>query len=76
LTVNKEYISMSRFQLEAEGKRLKDRLEDMEDTFRFNLANTAAHISGKSVAEHEREMEALRVEISEIERLLADPGRR
>jgi hypothetical protein len=71
--VKREYTSMSRPQLEAEVKRLKDCLEDMEDTFEFNLANTPAHISGERVAEHEREMEALRTEISGIERLLADP---
>jgi archaellum component FlaC len=72
--VKKEYTSMSRPQLAAEVKRLKDRLEDMEDTFEFNLANTSAHISGELVEEHERELEALRTEIAELERSLTDSG--
>jgi len=65
---------MSRPQLAAEVKRLKERLEDMEDTFEFNLANTSAHISGELVKKHEVELEALRTEIAELERLLTDSG--
>jgi archaellum component FlaC len=73
MTVRKDYMSMSRSQLAAEVDKLKGRLEDMEDTFEFNLANTSAHISGELVAKHERELEDLRTEIAELERLLADP---
>lgn len=65
---------MSRPQLAAEVKRLKDRLEDMEDTFEFNLANTSAHISGELVKKHEAELEDLRTEIVRLERLLTAPG--
>jgi septation ring formation regulator EzrA len=74
MTVRKDYTSMSRSQLAAEVEKLKGRLEDMEDTFEFNLANTSAHISGQLIAKHERELEDLRTEIAGIERLLADPG--
>ena len=65
---------MSSSQLAAEAKKLRDRLEDMKDTFEFNFANTPAHISGELVSEHEREVEALRMEIDELERLLTDFG--
>jgi hypothetical protein len=72
MTVKRDYMSMSRTQLAAEVKMLKDRLKDMEDTFEFNLANTSAHISGELVAKHGTELENLRTEITEIERLLTD----
>jgi septation ring formation regulator EzrA len=72
--MNKAYASMSRSQLAAEAKKLMERLEDMEDTFKFHLANTPAHISGELITEHERELETLRTEIAELERLLADFG--
>ena len=68
----KDYISIGRPQLAAELRKLRDRLDDMEDTFEFNLANTQAHISGELVAKHEKELEDLRAEIEAVERLLAD----
>lgn len=74
MTVKKDYMSMSKAQLAAEVKKLKGRLEDMEDTFEFNLANTPAHMSGELVSKHERELEDLRTEISGLERLLIDSG--
>ena len=74
MTMKKDYMSMSKVQLEAEVEKLKDRLEDMEDTFEFNLANTPAHMSGELVAKHERELENLRAEIAGIEGLLMDSG--
>jgi hypothetical protein len=74
MTVKKDYMSMSKAQLAAEVKKLKDRLEYMEDTFGFNLANTSAHISGELVKKHEAELEDLRTEIAGLERLLTDPG--
>jgi len=74
MTVKKDCMSMSKAQLEAEVEKLKYRLEDMEDTFEFNLANTPAHMSGELVAKHARELEDLRTDISRIERLLIDSG--
>ena len=74
MTVKKDYMSMSKAQLAAEAEKLKYRLEDMEDTFEFNLANTPAHMSGELVAKHARELEDLRTDISRIERLLIDSG--
>lgn len=65
---------MSKAQLEAEVEKLKGRLEDMEDTFEFNLANTPAHMSGELVAKHAGELEDLRTDISRLERLLIDSG--
>jgi hypothetical protein len=74
MTVKKDYMSMSKAQFAAEVEKLKCRLEDMEDTFEFNLANTSAHMSGELVAKHARELEDLRTEISRLERLLIDSG--
>jgi len=74
MTAKKDYMSMSKAQLVAELKKLKDRLEDMEDTFEFNLTNTPAHMSGKLVAKHTMELEDLRTEISRLEKLLIDSG--
>jgi len=74
MAVKKDYMSISKAQLAAELKKLKDRLKDMEDTFEFNLANTPAHMSGKLVAKHTRELEDLRAEISRLEKLLIDSG--
>jgi hypothetical protein len=70
--VPKEYNTMSRSELEAELKRLRADLEDLEETVAFHLANTAAHISGSSVARAEEEREALKAEISEVEKLLSE----
>ena len=74
MAVKKDYMSISKAQLAAELKKLKDRLKDMEDTFEFNLANTPAHMSGKLVAKRARELADLRTEISRLEKLLIAPG--
>jgi hypothetical protein len=67
----KGYNTMSRSELEAELKRLRADLEDLEETVAFHLANTAAHISGSSVAKAEEEREELKKQIAEVEKLLA-----
>ena len=61
---------MDRAALEKEIKRLKDELEDLEDTFTFNLTNTSAHLRSGLVAEHEDELNELRKKIAGIEGLL------
>lgn len=68
----KDYSVMNRSELELELKRLRADLEDLEETVAFHFANTAAHISGSSVARAEEEREALKKEISKIEKLLSE----
>ncbi len=63
---------MSRNELEARLKSLKNELEDLEDTFSFNLTHTSAHLSSGAVAEHEEEIQELRQEIARIEKLLSE----
>ena len=48
-------------------ERLRDELEDLEDTFAFNLNNTSAHVNSSLVAEHEEELEEFRQKISQLE---------
>lgn len=63
---------MDRAALENEIKRLRDELEDLEDTFTFNLTNTSAHLRSGLVAEHEDELNELREKIAGIEVLLEE----
>ena len=63
----KDYSQMSTDELNAELKRLKDNLEDLEDTFAFNLTNTSAHINTGVVVEAEEELDELKAEIIKIE---------
>ena len=69
--MKESYESMDKAQLEAELKKLKADLEDMEDTFNFNLTNTSAHLRSGIVAEHEDELEDLKKEIAQVEELLS-----
>jgi len=67
---------VTRDELENKLVRLRDELEDLEETFSFNLCNTSAHINSGVVAEHEDEMNDLKAEIARMEGLLAEyePG--
>lgn len=67
----KDYRSMNKAELEAELRRLKDNLEDMEETFQFHMRNTSAHISGRVVKKSEQELERLGTEIKKIKKLLS-----
>ena len=69
--MSKEYNTMSRSELELELKRLRADLDDLEETAAFHFANTAAHISGSSVARAEEEREELKKQIAEVEKLLS-----
>lgn len=66
----KDYLQMGPEQLEAELKRLRDNLEDLEDTFAFNLTNTSAHLNSGVVAEAEEELQELKDEIAKVQSLL------
>jgi archaellum component FlaC len=69
--MSKDYSTMNKDELAAELKRLKNEVEDLEDTFQFNLANTSAHLSSGAVAEHEEEIAELKELIAKVESLLA-----
>lgn len=65
-----DYAAMSRDELEKELKRLRNELEDSEETFTFNLTNTTAHINSGMVNMAEEELEDLRKTIKQVEALL------
>ena len=67
----RDYIRMSRVELEDELKRLNDNLEDLEETFQFHLKNTSDHISGRIVAKGEEEIEKLKLEIDRLKKVLS-----
>ncbi len=62
---------MDKTGLEAELKRLRANLEDLEEVLEFNFTNTSAHIPGRIVAKDEEELEKLKIEIAKIEKLLS-----
>ena len=68
----KDYSKMNKSEREAELRRLKEDLEDLEETFQFHMRNTSAHISGRSVAKGEEELERLKREIDKIMKLLSN----
>jgi len=59
---------MSKVELEAELRRLRDDLEDLEETFQFHMRNTSDHISGSVVAKGEEELKRLKLEIDKIKK--------
>ena len=67
---DKDYSQLNTDELKAEIRRLNGNLEDLEDTFTFNLTNTSAHLNAGVVAEAEEELGELRAEIAEIELIL------
>jgi hypothetical protein len=68
--MEEEVRNVSREDLEARLRKLREDLKDLEDTFSFNLANTPAHLNEGMVNEHEQELEEYREKIVHIEELL------
>ena len=66
----RDYTSLDRPALEAELKKLKGELEDLEDAIAFNLMNTSAHIPGKHVRRDEELLRGLKEDIATIEKML------
>ncbi len=63
--------AMSKAELELNLRRLKDNLEDLEETIHFNFAHSAAHIGGGQVRKDEESLSLLKDEICRIEELLS-----
>jgi len=61
---------MDRNDMEKKLRKLREELEDLEDTFTFNITNTSAHLRSGVVAEHEDELNELKKEIARREVLL------
>ncbi len=57
--------------LEAELKRLKEDLEDMEETLSFNLLHSSAHIPGRQTRQDAEYLEYLKKEVLRIEKILS-----
>lgn len=62
--------SMNKEELNAELKKLKAKLEDLEDMFHFAMAHTPTHKSPGMVEEHEEEMQEIRERIKKITKLI------
>ena len=71
---DKHYETLDRAALEAELRRVRDQLEDVEETFNFRLTHTNAHLPDDFVFDHEHEMEELREKVRLLEVLLSEPG--
>jgi hypothetical protein len=63
---------MKKKDLESTLRRLEADLEDLEETMRFNLSHTTAHIGGGQVRRDEEMLDQLRREISRIRALLQE----
>jgi hypothetical protein len=63
---------MKKKDLESTLRRLEADLEDLEETMRFNLSHTSAHIGGAQVRRDEETLEQLRQEIGRIQALLKE----
>ena len=63
---------MTKSELEAKLKSLRNELEDLEDTIAFNLMNTSAHIPGHHVRSDEELLQDLKEQIAVVEKMLKD----
>lgn len=68
----KDYESMGRAELEGELRRLRENLEDLEETLGFYYSATQAHIPGSFVRQDEEELRELKEDIALVERLLGE----
>ncbi len=64
-------MELDRASLKARLKRLKEDLEDMEETTGFNLLHSSAHIPGGQVRQDAEDLEELKKEIARIEKILS-----
>ena len=62
---------MNKNELQLELKRLRDNLEDLEETMEFNFKHSSAHISGEQVRKEEESVSMLKHEIATIEQILS-----
>lgn len=67
----KDYESMSRAELEDELRRLRENLEDLEETLGYYYTSTQAHIPGSFVKQDEEEVNELKRGIARLEELLS-----
>jgi len=65
---------MSREELEAELRVLRENLEDLEETLSYYYSATQAHIPGSFVRKDEAELKELREEIKRVEEMLKRRG--
>lgn len=68
--MEKHYEQMDRSSLLRELKLAKDRLQDIEETFNFTLANTNTHLADAMVIEFEQELYEHRELVARLETLL------
>jgi len=61
---------MSKEQLEGELARLKDNLEDLEETLSYYYSATQAHIPAGFIKQDEESLNDLKEEIAQVEELL------
>ena len=63
---------MQKTDLETQLKNLEADLEDLEETVRFNLSHTSAHIGGSQVKRDQEILEEMRQEIARLRTLLKE----
>jgi hypothetical protein len=68
----KEYKSMGQAELERELRRLRENLEDLEETVGYYYSVTKTHIPGSFVKQDEEELRELKEEIALVEGLLRE----
>jgi len=68
--MNKPYEQMDTEALRKELEIARNRLEDIEETFNFTLANTNTHLADAMVLEFEQELYEHRELVAKLESLL------
>ena len=71
-TMENGFEGRDRESLERELSLARERLEDIEATFNFTLANTNTHLADAMVLEFEQELYEQREEVARLEALLRD----
>jgi predicted mannosyl-3-phosphoglycerate phosphatase (HAD superfamily) len=61
-----EYEGLSVEELRTTLRRLRGDLQDLEETFNFNLTHTQAHLARSAVVEHETELNEYREKIVRV----------
>jgi hypothetical protein len=66
-----DYNSISKAELENILERLQNNFEDLEETIKFNLNYSSAHIGGNQVRKDEESLRKLKEEIERVKEILS-----
>ena len=65
--MDKKYTDMTRTELQQALESARERLDDVEETFNFTLANTNTHLADSMVLEFEQDLYEHRDIVASIE---------